>query len=376
MKAPAKLPKYKEIIRQIEADIQSGKYAPGRKLPSEASLVRLYSTSRITIGRAFRELVQKGVVFRRSGSGSFVRENMAAMASSDWVFGLLIPELGDSEILGSICQGMARGPQGRALLWGSNTINSETKEAHALALCNQYISQKVSGVFFAPLYSVPNGEGERANLRIISMLRNANIPVVLIERDIVPYPRRSVFDLIGIDNWRAGYMITEHLIERGCRRIGYVSYRDPGQNGQARIAGFRDALAAAGIAFGKRSVQIINVSEVSEVRRIVRATRPEGLVCCDDFTAGQLMHSLITLGHRIPGEMRIGSIDDVKYSRLLPVPLTTVHQPCQEIGEAAMSAMIERVTHPKRLGQQILLNCDIVVRASSGLSKAKGRSRT
>src|SRR5581483_8543430 len=265
MKSSPTVPKYREIVQHIEAGIRSGKYPPGRKLPSEASLVRHYATSRITVGRAFQELVLKGIVVRRPGSGSFVREDIPALtSSSDRVFGLLIPDLGDTEIFEPICQGMARAPQGSALLWGSTSINSQTKEAHALALCDQYVAQKVSGVFFAPLHSEPHGEGERANLRIIAALERANIPVVLIDRDIVPYPQRSVFDLIGIDNWRAGYMITQHLIERGCRRIGFVSYRNPAPTVQARIAGFRDALAAAGAPCGANTIQTLDASQIGE----------------------------------------------------------------------------------------------------------------
>src|SRR5579872_4855877 len=299
MKSSAKLVKYREILGQIERDIRSGKYPPGKKLPSEAVLVRRYSTSRITVGRAFQELVQKGFVIRRPGSGSYVRSDIAAQPSSDRLFGLLIPDLGETEIYEPICQGMAGAPQGSALVWGSTTINAETKEAHALALCHQYVEQKVSGVFFAPLHSVSPADSEEANLRIIGALAKASIPVVLIDRDIVPYPKRSPFDLIGIDNRKAGYMIAEHLIERGCKRIGFISYRNPSPTVQARIAWFREAVFTGGTVFGQRFIQTIDVSQVSVVRRVIHSIRPDGLVCCNDLTAGQLMHSLIELGHQI-----------------------------------------------------------------------------
>jgi DNA-binding LacI/PurR family transcriptional regulator len=59
-------------------------------------------------------------------------------------------------------------------------------------------------------------------------------------------------------------------------------------------------------------------------------------------------------------------MDDVEYSTLLPLPLTTIHQPCREIGEAAMSAMLERIARPNILARDILLDCKLVIRDSSG----------
>ncbi len=78
------------------------------------------------------------------------------------------------------------------------------------------------------------------------------------------------------------------------------------------------------------------------------------------------MRALVSAGYRIPRDVRIAGIDDVEYASLLPVPLTTVRQPCREIGEAAMGAMIERIARPGMLARDILLECRLVVRDSCG----------
>ena len=54
-------------------------------------------------------------------------------------------------------------------------------------------------------------------------------------------------------------------------------------------------------------------------------------------------------------------IDDVKYAHLLPVPLTTLRQPCSAIGSAAVSAMMERIAKPDMVARDILLDCELVV---------------
>ena len=78
------------------------------------------------------------------------------------------------------------------------------------------------------------------------------------------------------------------------------------------------------------------------------------------------MQTLLGLGVRIPQEVRIVGIDDVGYAGLLPVPLTTIHQPCREIGEAAMAAMLARVERPNTPARDVLLEFRMVVRKSCG----------
>ena len=59
-------------------------------------------------------------------------------------------------------------------------------------------------------------------------------------------------------------------------------------------------------------------------------------------------------------------INDVKYARFLPVPLTTLRQPCHDIGFAAMGAMLERVEKQEGPARDILLDCELIVRQSCG----------
>jgi DNA-binding LacI/PurR family transcriptional regulator len=100
--------------------------------------------------------------------------------------------------------------------------------------------------------------------------------------------------------------------------------------------------------------------------------KPEGIVCANDFTAAQLMRTLEGLSIRVPDDIRIGGFDDVKYANLLPVPLTTIHQPCADLGAAAVRAMIERVHNPQLPPRDILLDFHLVVRASTDGSRRDG----
>src|ERR1051326_5078331 len=93
--------KYRQILEKLQDDIVSGHYKPGKRLPSEAELVRRFGASRMTVFRAMHELQALGLVIRRVGSGTYVSPNPRA---GSHVFGLLIPELGQTEIFEAICR--------------------------------------------------------------------------------------------------------------------------------------------------------------------------------------------------------------------------------------------------------------------------------
>ena len=362
-------PKYRQVYTALRRDIQSGRLTRGDRLPSEAELVKQFGASRITVGRAVRDLQAAGLVERRAGSGTYVKAPQPSTALS---FGLLIPDLGETAIFEPICQGMMASPLAyeHALLWGSLNGASDSKEHSAWRLCRQYIDRRVSGVFFAPLELSPDKDD--VNQRIVTAFDEARIPVVLLDRTAVPYPQRGHHDLVGIDNRRAGYMITEHLLRLGARRIAFVALPNTAATVDAREAGYREALYASGGNVDRGLVHRIDPEDASAVRSLMERHTPDAVVCANDRTAASLMHALLQLGHRIPSTVRVVGIDDADYAKLLPVPLTTLRQPTRQIGEAAMAAMLERVARRDLPTRDILLHCELVVRDSCGARQATG----
>lgn len=206
------------------------------------------------------------------------------------------------------------------------------------------------------------------NLTILSLLEKARIPIVLLDRCVLPYPNRSRHDLVGIDNRRAAYMATEHLLRMGAPHVWFLAQTGGAPTVEARAAGFREALFRNSADRKRgRICRVEAVTEESILPLLKHTSRGDGFVCVNDRTAGQLMRVLLAAGHRIPQDIRIVGIDDVEYASLLPVPLTTVHQPCREIGEAAMAAMLSRIERPAMLVRDILIDCRLVVRESSGV---------
>ena len=358
-------PKY-EVIRQTLADaIVSGTYPPGARLPSESALVKTFNASRPTVNRALRELQLTGVIERRVGSGSYVRANVEARG---FAFGLLIPELGRTEIFEPLCRGMAEAQHGsqHVLLWGSSFGDEDNMEQQASQACRQLIAKKVSGVFFAPLELTP--QKDAINRGITDALDQAGIPVVLLDRDLVSYPDRSHYDLVGIDNRRAGYAITKYLIRCGCTRLVFLGRPGSAPTVDARAAGYREALASANLEFAGQVCRI-DPEDRAGIQDLLDRLHPDGFICANDFTAAHLLRTLTDLHLKVPDDVRMVGIDDVKYASLLSVPLTTIHQPCTSMGAVAISVMLDRLREPKLPPRDILLNFKIVVRNSCGAPK-------
>lgn len=322
----------------------------------------MFGASRPTVNRALRELQLAGLIERRAGSGSYVRSDGVKRGHT---FGLLIPELGRTEIFEPICRGMAEAQQGShdVLLWSSmgDSQNIEQQAAHA---CRQLVANKVSGVFFAPLELTP--QKDAINRSIAEVLDKAGIAVVLLDRDLVPYPERSRYDLVAIDNRRAGYAITAHLLRAGSTRLLFVGRPGSAPTVEARIAGYREAMADTGMELRPGYVCRIDPNDTDRVKEIFSGLHPDGFVCANDFTAANLLKTLNELGVIVPDEVRLAGIDDVKYASLVSVPLTTIHQPCADMGALAVRTMHERLTHLDFPARDVLLNFHIVVRDSCG----------
>jgi len=292
-------------------------------------------------------------------------------------FGLLIPEFGQTEIFGAICQGMMEAPHAmhHSLLWGNNAESQDKdREEVAMQLCQHYISRSVSGIFFAPVeFSSHRFE---ANHRITEAFDKAGIPVVLLDRCMETYPRRSKYDLVGFDNRRAAFHATEHLMRCGAKRIAFFAKPNSAPTVDARIAGYRDALLSNSGRVEEGIVRFGDASDERHVRTILEKSRPDAFLCANDLTAGQLMHTLINLGRRIPADIRIVGIDDVNYARLLPVPLTTQRQPCSKMGRIALSTMLDRIENPDLPTRDILLGCDLIIRKSCGALNSPSNPET
>src|SRR5262249_53195967 len=157
---------------------------------------------------------------------------------------------------------------------------------------------------------------------------------------------RSEFDLVGIDNLAGGYILASHLLDQGCKKIRFVARPGSAETVDERISGARELLTRRGVHLPSDWVMYGDPTDVQFLQKLVDS-KADAFICANDETAALLLKGLTSQGVKVPDDVKIAGFDDVRYATLLSVPLTTVHQPCEDIGAAAVRAMVERIADPR-----------------------------
>ncbi len=366
--------RYMEIARSLREEVLAGRFGTDGRMPSEAQLVKRFGVSRPTIARALRSLSTEGLIERRAGSGSFVKSGGTKEATrSNWL-ALLIPNLGNTEIfqmIGGEIASLAR-MHNFGLVWGaSENPQVASGQSEMESLCKQYIERNVAGVFFAPYELLESSE--QVNQSMALMLREAGIPVVLLDRDLTRFPMRSDFDLVCTDNFAGGFMLAGHLIKLGCRKIHFVARPLSAPTVDARIAGVREALARHRIEPDPAWIRIGTLDDKKFIRSLTGPIQPDAYICANDHTAALVMRELQKNQIRVPDDVRVLGFDDVKFATLVSPALTTIQQPCREIAQTAFRAMMDRLSDATLPARCQALAPRLVIRDSCGAYLPKTR---
>lgn len=351
-------PKYRKIFDSLHSDILEGKFDKDGALPSEEFLCRKWDVSRPTVARALRELQMQGLIDRRAGSGTYLRAEKRPVQTT---LGLLAEGLGKTEILDPICAEITRAAQQR----GCGVFTGGLPPGKSVeSIASEWFANGVRGVFFAPI-ELSSATRQAINTGIVTAFKNAGIAVVLIDRDTLEFPRKSDCDLVAIDNFHAGYELGRHLSETGSKRVALIAKPDYPSTTDLRLNGLRE-----GLRYGGTGSLDFHVGD-PENSAFVKDLHPhqsiyDTFVCSNDQTAARFMQSAFALGLKVPNDFKLAGFDDIGLASLLPVPLTTIHQPCRSIGICSVDAMIGRLRHPELPPRSILLRGKLVVRQSTG----------
>lgn len=356
--------KYEQIYDYLHKAITGGHYKNGERLPSEVSLAKKFKTSRPTVARSLSDLNRAGLIERIVGSGTYVKYD--AQLNEAKTFGLMFPGMAETEIFEPISAYMSHIAENNNinLLWGRSVSNdAEARKKHARKLVDRYTQQNVDGVFFAPLELTD--EKDIVNQRILEWLNDAGIPVVLLDRDIVPFPQRSDYDLVSIDNSQVGHTLTSFLIECGYNRIEYIGMPLSAPSVEMRISSYKQALKQAGIAPDPNWIHWGRPDDLDFVKSLVADGKEKAFICANDTTAAAFMHSLDELGVKIPEDVGVVGVDDIRNGTHLRVPLTTYHQPLEEIANLAVETMLSRISSPGVPIRSVYVKGELVIRKST-----------
>jgi len=223
----------------------------------------------------------------------------------------------------------------------------------------QKISAKVDALIIA--------EGAAVGPERLTQLA-ARIPIAL----AAGRPGYAPADIIHADNHAGTRALIRHLIEEhGRTRPFYVSGPLEAPDAQERLAAFADALAAyPGVRqTGSYEGMFTALSGQLAAREILSGPvrdRPDAVVCANDQMAIGAVRELQAAGLRVPADIAVVGFDDIQSGALLNVPLTTVRQPMQKLGERACALLLSRIADPTLPPQVERLPAPLVVRESCG----------
>ena len=216
------------------------------------------------------------------------------------------------------------------------------KDGYTVILCNSHSdpereigaveilrSKRVDGVIVT---------SSRVGALYLEHLERIGVPVVLINNHNERSGRYTFS--VGVDNRHGGYLAAEHLLKLGHRRIAYISGPADHSDDLDRMAGYRDALEAAGIPLDPALI-VAGTGRAGGGEQAASVLMglnepPTAVFSYNDMTAIGLMRAVSAAGVHVPDDLSVVGFDDIPFASYVRPSLTTVAQMKAEMGQLAM----------------------------------------
>ncbi|GHD97397.1 hypothetical protein GCM10011445_40950 [Pseudocitrobacter faecalis] len=163
-------------------------------------------------------------------------------------------------------------------------------------------------------------------------------------------------------------MATRYLIEQGHTRIACIAGPLDKTPARLRLEGYRSAMQHAGLPVPDGYVITSNFEfggGFDAMQQLLELPElPQAVFVGNDAMAVGAYQALYQAGLRIPQDMAVIGYDDIELARYMTPPLTTIHQPKDELGELAIDVLIHRMAQPGQKQQRVQLTPELVVRGS------------
>lgn len=270
--------------------------------------------------------------------------------------GVVVPKL-NSYFMASVLSGIEKITSENG--YGLIITQSQESWKKEIVCISTLFNSRVDGLLVSLAYDTENTDHFR-------ILFNRDIPIIFFDRVAECQGCTSVV----IDNYKAGYEVTSHLISQGCRKIMHLGGNMLRNVYQERFRGYRQALFDNKIEFDRKMLVVSDMSGQSGIdlaRRIVRMKhRPDGIFTSNDTTGVTTILELQKAGIRIPGEIAVAGFNNEPVSQYVTPNLTTVDYPAREMGEIAGTMLLGKLKNPQNKNlNSIVLSHKLIIRQSS-----------
>jgi LacI family transcriptional regulator len=298
-------------------------------------------------------------VLRRVKELSYQPNSLARglVTGRSYLIGLVVPDL-LHPFFAEVAKALSTvvGKRGYSLIISSSEENPELEEREM----GQLMSRQLDAL------GIASSGNER--LAFERMDRQGQ-PYILIDREL---PGLAA-NFVGVDDKAAGRIATKHLIDQGCKTIAHIRGRN-NSTGIRRFEGYKEALRRHGMQYtdamviARSNVDIESARQGAEAMRLLltRKPRPDGVFCYNDPLAIGALNAILEAGLRIPEDIAVIGCGNLHYDSSLRVPLSSIDQHTQMIGEHAgriLLNMIESKVRPDPV--VVILDPALVVRSST-----------
>jgi LacI family transcriptional regulator len=287
------------------------------------------------------------------------RAARSLVTGRSFTIGLIVPDL-EHPFFGEIAKAISRRIRTRdfSLIIASSEEDPDIEQREIEGL----IARQVDAIVLASVQT-------SAQSTVFHRLAELQIPYVLIDRNF----RGLEANYVGVDDAAVGRTATEHLITCGCRRIAHL--RGPEvSTGMGRLRGYRETLSRHGMVVPlEYVVDLKGGDDCSEdhgfgamKRLLALRPVPDGVFCYNDEVAIGALRAILGAGLRVPGDIAVIGVDNIRYADLLRVPLSSIDQNSYQIGERAAQLALKLVESSEPAPpRQVVLPIKLMARDST-----------
>lgn len=359
--------KYLLIADELGEEIRAGRYAVRNSFPSLTQIMRRFGVSRPTAMRSVAELKRSGLLNASPRSSMYVSKTATSRK-----IGLIVPGIAVTDFFKPIVSEINRLAHEANYELRFGEVWSEIREERTTqvrALAEEFCDGNFAGVIYEPM---AGPLGDEINPVVLGMFERKKIPVVLLDCDIVPFPQRSGYDVVGVNDLEAGARIANHLISVGAKSTHFLIGNLYPMTFANRLAGAQFALQLAGVKMSKGgNVLYAEADDLKSLKRYLKRqkVRPDAFICSNDLIAAVFKQTLEAAGLRVPQDVMLTGFADMPIASLMSPKLTTVHQNREMMAHMAFKRLMDRINDPSLPPCDFFLPSNLVARESTLSSK-------
>lgn len=352
---------YRQLADIIAKQINEGKYKPGERLPSMDTIAAKYAVNKVTVRRAFSELINRGLIYSVPAQGTYVAERRSPVERTHKEGRLLT--------IGLVSHVMVPGNTGLYHMEIIEGIRSELSRMNGslVILPVRYVEPQIK-ILNMVLQSNLDGAiylGGFDPTALTTMIEQGP-PAALLDFQL----RGLQVDTVIVDNRAGGYQAMEHLISIGHRSFAVVTGETDRPVSQERLSGVYEALDHFGIPHSQLIVvpgDFQREGGYEAMRKILKMDpRPTAVFFMnDEMAAGGIQAVYSESSLKVPDDISIVGFDDTSWATATQPPLTTIRVDKALMGAIAVQRVTQKISNPSLPPTTTLIPPRLIVREST-----------